>query len=300
MLKPKRNFGSICFNIINYTFFFLFTLICVFPFYYIFINTISDNTLVSTGRILFYPKGIHFGNYQRVLKIKNLPHAAYVSIMRTIIGTAAVVLAASFPGYALSKKNFWKRTFWYRFVIAPMYFSAGVIPVYMTYKALGLINNFLVYILPFMVSPFNLILCKTYIESIPASLEESAEIDGAGYLTRYFRIVFPLAKPIIATIAVFSAVSHWNAFMDTILYTSKTHLFTLQYILYLYLNEVNALAQIIKSDPSVMQNLEPSQMLTPTAVRFTITMITVLPILFVYPFFQRYFLKGIMIGAIKG
>jgi ABC-type glycerol-3-phosphate transport system permease component len=151
-----------------------------------------------------------------------------------------------------------------------------------------------------MVSPFNLILCKTYIESIPASLEESAEIDGAGYLTKYFKIILPLAKPIIATIAIFSAVHHWNSFMDTVLYTSKSRLFTLQYILYLFQNEVNALAEIMRSDPTAGQNMDPSTMLTPTAVRFTVTMITVLPILMVYPFFQKYILQGIMMGAVKG
>jgi putative aldouronate transport system permease protein len=151
-----------------------------------------------------------------------------------------------------------------------------------------------------MVSPFNLVLCKTYIESIPPSLEESAEIDGAGYFTRFIKIVFPLIKPIVATIAVFSAVWHWNSFMDTVLYTSKTKLFTLQYTLYLYLNEATALAEVLKSDPAAGANIDPSTMLTPTAVRYTITMITVMPVLFVYPFFQKYFIKGIMIGAVKG
>ena len=292
--------GDIIFNILNYIFFGMFTIICVFPFYYIFINTISSNEMVSTGRILFYPQGIHFENYIRAFRMKNLPNAAFISVARTALGTAAVVIAASFPGYALSKMEFWHRKFFYRLIIATMYFSAGIIPVYVTYRQLGLINNFMVYILPAMVSPFNLILCKTYIESIPSSLEESAEIDGAGYLVKYFKIVLPLAKPIIATIAIFSAVSHWNSFMDTVLYVSRTSLFTLQYILYLFMNEVNALAEIMRTDPASGQEMDPSRMLTPTAVRHTITMITVLPILFVYPFFQKYILKGIMIGAVKG
>ncbi|MDD2375159.1 MAG: putative aldouronate transport system permease protein [Clostridiales bacterium] len=300
MIKGKLTGGDVTFNILNYLLFGIFTIICVFPFYYIFINTISSNELVTKGRILFMPVGVHINNYIHAFKIKGLPNAAFVSILRTAIGTAVVIIASSFPGYALSKTEFWHRKFWYRFVIATMYFSAGIIPVYITYKNLGLINNFWVYILPGMVSPFNLILCKTYIESIPASLEESAEIDGAGYLTKYFKIILPLAKPIIATIAIFSAVHHWNSFMDTVLYTSKSRLFTLQYILYLFQNEVNALAEIMRSDPTAGQNMDPSTMLTPTAVRFTVTMITVLPILMVYPFFQKYILKGIMIGAVKG
>ncbi len=298
--KDKLTIGNAMFNVINYILFGLFTLVCIFPFYYIFINTISSNELVSMGRIMFLPQEIHFENYMSAFRIKNLPHAAWISFSRTIIGTGLVIIASAFPGYTLSKREFWHRSFWYRFVVATMYFNAGIIPVYVTYKNLGLINNYLVYLLPMMVSPFNLILCKTYIESVPASLEESAEIDGAGYFVKFTKIIFPLIKPIVATIAVFSAVGHWNAFMDTVLYTSKTKLFTLQYILYLYLNEATALAEVIKSDPAAGANIDPSTMLTPTAVRFTITMITVLPVLCVYPFFQKYFVKGIMIGAVKG
>ncbi|HHX37488.1 MAG TPA: carbohydrate ABC transporter permease [Clostridiaceae bacterium] len=292
--------GSVIFNIFNCVAFGLFTLICIFPFYYILINTISDNKLVSMGRIMFIPKGLHFENYLGAFRIKNLANAAWVSLSRTVLGTTLVIIATSFPGYTLSKREFWRRSFWYRFIVATMYFNAGIIPVYVTYKNLGLINNYLVYLLPAMVSPFNLVLCKTYIESIPPSLEESAEIDGAGYFTRFIKIVFPLIKPIVATIAVFSAVWHWNSFMDTVLYTSKTKLFTLQYTLYLYLNEATALAEVLKSDPAAGANIDPSTMLTPTAVRYTITMITVMPVLFVYPFFQKYFIKGIMIGAVKG
>jgi len=301
-MKKQKNLtaGNVIFNIINYTIFGLFTIICIFPFYYILINTISDNKLVSMGRIMFVPQGIHFENYISAFRIKNLPNAAFISLSRTVLGTVLVIIASSFPGYTLSKKEFWHRRFWYRFIVATMYFNAGIIPVYVTYKNLGLINNYLVYLLPSMVSPFNLVLCKTYIESIPQSLEESAEIDGAGYFIRFTRIIFPLIKPIVATIAVFSAVGHWNAFMDTVLYTSKTKLFTLQYILYLYLNEATALAEVIKSDPAAGANIDPATMLTPTAVRYTITMITVLPVLFVYPFFQKYFIKGIMLGAVKG
>ncbi|NLX77312.1 MAG: carbohydrate ABC transporter permease [Clostridiaceae bacterium] len=301
-MKKQKNLtaGNVIFNIINYTIFGLFTIICIFPFYYILINTISDNKLVSMGRIMFVPQGIHFENYISAFRIKNLPNAAFISLSRTVLGTVLVIIASSFPGYTLSKKEFWHRSFWYRFIVATMYFNAGIIPVYVTYKNLGLINNYLVYLLPSMVSPFNLVLCKTYIESIPQSLEESAEIDGAGYFIRFTRIIFPLIKPIVATIAVFSAVGHWNAFMDTVLYTSKTKLFTLQYILYLYLNEATALAEVIKSDPAAGANIDPATMLTPTAVRYTITMITVLPVLFVYPFFQKYFIKGIMLGAVKG
>lgn len=300
-MKQKRTLGDAAFNTLNYLFFGLFTLICVFPFYYIMINSISSNELVSAGDILFYPQGIHFTNYISALKMKNMPSAVLVSVSRTVIGTVLVIIAASFPGYALSKAEFWHKKFWYRFIVSTMYFNAGIVPVYVMYKTIGLApNNYLVYLLPAMATPFNLILCKTYIESIPASLEESAQIDGAGYLTVFTRIIFPLIKPIIATIAIFAAVQHWNSFMDTVMYISKTKLFTMQYTLYLYLSEATRLADLLRDNQEMMGEMNPASLLTPTSVRFTITMITVLPILCVYPFFQKYFLKGIMIGAVKG
>lgn len=298
--KSPLTKGDIAFNIFNYAFFGLFTLLCIFPFYYIFINTISDNTLVAAGRITLIPQGIHFQNYINALKLDKLLPSLGISVLRTVIGTGFVVLCASFPAYAFSRSEFWGRGILYKMVVATMYFNAGIIPFFLTYKALGIYNTFWVYILPTMVSPFNLILCKTYMESLPASLEESAEIDGAGYLTRYFQIIMPLSKPILATIAIFSAVSHWNNFMDTVLYIKDQKLFTLQYVLYQYLNESSALKEIMKNDPTAGQNMDLSTLVSPTTVRYTISILTVLPIMVVYPFFQKYFVKGIMIGAVKG
>lgn len=300
-MKRKLTVGDAVFNTLNYLFFGLFTLLCAFPFYYILINSISSNDLVAAGKVLFFPRGIHFTNYISAFMMKNMPSAVLVSVSRTVLGTVLVIIAATFPGYALSKPEFWQKKFWYRFIVSTMYFNAGIVPIYVMYKTIGLApNNYLVYLLPAMATPFNLILCKTYIESIPSSLEESAQIDGAGYLTVFIRIIFPLIKPIIATIAVFAAVQHWNSFMDTVMYISKTKLFTMQYTLYLYLSEANRLADLMRDNQEMMGEMNSASLLTPTSVRITITMITVLPILCVYPFFQKYFLKGIMIGAVKG
>ncbi len=298
-VKRKRTPGELAFDILLYVFFGLFTIACIFPFYYIFINTISDNNLVATGRITLIPRGIHFENYLNVFKLDTIPKAAFISVARTVIGTVFTIIAASFPAYAFTRAEYWHRTLWYRFVVITMYFSAGVIPTFLTYRAIGIYDTFWVYILPCVVTPFNLILCKTYIESLPASLEESAEIDGAGYLVRYFRLILPLSKPILATIAVFSAVGQWNNFMDTVLYVIDKNLFTLQYVLYDYLNRANAIIEILRTDPTAMMD-GVSQLLTETTVKYTICIVTVLPVLLVYPFFQRYFVKGIMIGAVKG
>jgi putative aldouronate transport system permease protein len=151
-----------------------------------------------------------------------------------------------------------------------------------------------------MVSPFYVILYKTFVEQIPPSLEESIQIDGGGYAVRFFKIIIPLSTPILATIAVFSLAGQWNSFLDTLFLVKSQRLYTLQYIMYQYLNQVNALATLMRS--SQMTNISAASMnlLTPTSVRMTISFVVVMPILFAYPFLQRYFVKGIMIGAIKG
>lgn len=277
-----------------------FTIACIFPFYYIFINTISDNSLVATGRINLIPRGIHFENYVKVLTLKELPGAALISLARTVIGTIFTIICAAFPAYCFSRQEYWHKKIFYRFVIITMYFSAGVIPLFLTYKMIGIYDTFWVYILPCCVTPFNLILVKTYMESLPQSLEESAEIDGAGYLVRFTRIVMPLCKPILATIAVFSAVGQWNNWMDTVLYTKNRSLQTLQYVLYRYLKEANTLAEIARENPEAMTEMDPSTMLSPLTIKYTVCIVTIVPILVVYPFFQKYFVKGMMIGAVKG
>jgi putative aldouronate transport system permease protein len=178
-----------------------------------------------------------------------------------------------------------------------MYLGAGLIPWFLTYKSLGLTNNFVAYIVG-LVNAYNLILIKTYIESVPSSLEESAEMDGAGYLIRFSRIVFPLCKPILATCAIWTAVGHWNSFMDVLILMQDSRLYTLQYVLWLFLHEAELLAK--QMEAAMQAGMDPSLLLTPTAVKMAIAMIVTLPVLFVYPFFQRYFVKGIMIGAVKG
>jgi len=181
-----------------------------------------------------------------------------------------------------------------------MYFNAGLVPHYLNMSMLGLTNNFLVYIIPGIVSAYNIILVKTYIESIPADLEESASIDGAGYLTRFRHIIFPLSKPILATIAIFGAVGHWNSFTDSMIYMSgKPELYTLQYRLYIYMTSTSNLSALMNSGGNISQSVLEAA-LNMRSVKLTVAMVTIIPILLVYPFMQRYFEKGIMMGAVKG
>ena len=288
------------FNIFNYSFFAIFTVVCIFPFYYLFINTISNNDLSNRGLITFLPHGIHFSNYFEIVKLPGLGNAAMVSLGRTLIGTLLTVLASAFLGFLFTKDNMWGRKFWYRFVVITMYIQAGIIPWYVTMMNLHLINNFAAYIIPGIVAPFNIILVKTFVESIPASLQESAEIDGAGYFTIFWKVILPLIKPIMATIAIFSAVGQWNQFQDTLFLVTDSKLFTLQFVLYKYLNESTSLAALVKGSMGGAANLNLANMQTPTSIRMTVSMVVVLPILFVYPYFQKFFVKGVMIGAVKG
>jgi len=301
LLERNTTFSDYCITVATYIFFILFAIACVYPFYYIFINTISSNKLSENGSVLFYPKEIQFKNYTAAFRMSGIFRAAQVSVARTVIGTFFTVVFAAFIGFMCTRENLWMRKIWYRFIIITMYFNAGVIPWYLTMRNLHLTNNFWGYIFPAMVAPFYIILTKTYIESTPRELQESAEIDGAGILTVFFRIIFPICKPIIATIAIFASVAQWNSFQDTLLLVTDSKLYTLQFVLYQYLNQAQSLASMVNSTSSgeSLQMLL-ANMQTSTSVRMTITMIVALPILFVYPIFQRFFVKGIMIGAVKG
>ena len=195
----------------------------------------------------------------------------------------------------------WGRKFWYRFIAATMYFNAGIIPLYITMSNLKLTNNFWIYVLPTAISPFYMILCKTFIEATPGELREAAVIDGAGTLTIFFRIILPVIKPILATVAIFTAVHQWNAFQDTLIYITDKKLNTLQFVLYQYITQSSSIKALLNGSSS-SANIAASmaKMQTATSVRMTVTIVVVTPILLVYPFFQKYFTKGIMIGAVKG
>ncbi|MDD6965821.1 MAG: carbohydrate ABC transporter permease, partial [Firmicutes bacterium] len=222
------------------------------------------------------------------------------SVTRTVFGTALMVAASAFIGYLVTQQEMWGRKVWYRFIVITMYFNAGLIPWFLNMQMLGLTNTYWAYIIPGIVAPYNIILVKTYIESIPKELEESAKIDGASHIRIFAQIIWPLSKPILATIAIFGAVGNWNSFTDSlILMSSKPELYTLQHRLYIYLNQASNLSALMQSGGSVSDSAVKSA-LSGKVIKYTISMVTVIPILVVYPFMQRYFEKGIMLGAVKG
>ncbi|WP_274652112.1 carbohydrate ABC transporter permease [Paenibacillus humicola] len=288
-------------TLVIYVLFSLYSLICIYPFYSIIINTISANDISANGEVFLYPKHIQFHNYIDVFKIPGLWNAAVVSVGRTVIGASLTVGTSAFLGFMFTQMDLWGRKFWYRYTVITMFFNAGVIPWYLTMRSLHLTNNFLAYILPAVVMPFYIILVKTFVESTPKELQQAASIDGAGTLTLFFKIMLPICKPILATVAIFAAVEQWNSFQDTLLLVTDNKLYSLQFILYNYINQASSISTLVNlqnAGSTAIQSLATKQ--TTTSIRMTVTIIVVAPILLIYPIFQRFFVKGIMIGAVKG
>lgn len=290
-------------DIINVIVLLAFTFLCFYPFWYIFIGSIS-NPNISVRTLTFLPKDVTWFNYREVLRSKGLMEAMTVSVARTVLGTLLSVLLTSFMAYLFTLQKMPARKFFYRLVIITMYLSGGLIPTFLVFKSYGLLNSFWVYIIPGAISVYNMVLVKTFMENgVPESLGESASLDGAGPMTIFFRIMLPLSLPILATIALFVAVGQWNSWFDNMIYnTRNSDLDTLQYLLYKKLNEANKIAEAARSGSTTMvgEMLTKQMTLTPDSIRMTITMLVTLPILCVYPFLQKYFVKGIMVGAVKG
>jgi putative aldouronate transport system permease protein len=293
MQRKERK--AILFSAVTYTLMTVLMFLCFYPFYYVFIYSISDPSAAQKG-ITILPKGVTLYNYLRVLKLEGIFRSFLISLSRTVSGTAITVLACSFFAYLVTK-NMYGRKIIYRFVIITMYLNSGLIPWYLTLKAYHMTNTFWVYIIPSAISAYYIVLLKTFIENLPISLEESAKLDGAGYITVFAKIVFPLSKPILATITVFSAVAQWNNWFDNYILVQSKQLETLQLMLYNYLNQASQLSQMSTSS---LQHGAAASALTAQSIRMTITMVATLPILFVYPWMQKYFVKGIMLGAVKG
>lgn len=299
--RKRVSVGDRTFSVVNYALFGIFTLICIYPFYYMVINTISANDASAAGAINFLPSGFHLSNYKVLLELNGLAPAAIVSVAKTVIGTVLTVLASAFLGFMFTQEKMWKRSFWYRFVVITMYFNAGLIPMFITMKNLHLTNTFWVYVIPAIVQPFNIILVKTYVESIPKALQEAAEIDGAGIFKIFYKIILPTCTPILATVAIFTAVNQWNNYQDTLIYITDQKLYSLQYLLYTYINQASSLAAMVKnSGGGAISSAVLATQQTGTSIRMTVSVVVVLPILIIYPMFQRFFVKGIMIGSVKG
>ena len=294
----RSKLSNTSFHVVNYFINFLIAVICFYPFLYLFLVSISDPHAVARGEVILFPVNTTLLYYKQVFELDGLFHAVFISAVRTLLGTVITLFFTTMIAYVLTKKQFkWRKVF-YWMIIFTMYVSAGLIPYVLTMTALGLKNSFFLYILPGAVNAFGMVLIKTYIESIPQEVEESAIVDGAGYMKVLMRIVVPMSKPVIATVAVLTAVGQWNSFQDNFFLVQEKSLTTLQLMLWRFLNQAQSLAQQVQSSSRFsMSDLTPPN---PFTLRCAISVVTMLPVMMVYPFLQRYFVKGIMLGAVKG
>jgi putative aldouronate transport system permease protein len=293
-MKRKKNRITF-FDIIN-VFLMLGTFVLVvYPFYYIFIYSISQAQYV-TGGLLLLPKGtINLSSYVAIFTKSDILHAIFISVSRTVITSVSMIFITSMAAYALSVEDMPGVKFFRKLFLFTMYFSGGIIPVYLLFKAIHLTGNFLVYVIPYLVNVFNLILVRTYIEEGQSkSLQESAVIDGANDLVIFFKIVFPLITPVLAAILFFESINQWNSFMDTQLYNSmEPNLFTLQYVLYNFLAVQSYSLQDAQRFGAAQANINVQ------TLKMAITFVCFFPIFAVYPLIQKHFVSGLMIGAIK-
>lgn len=297
-LKLSRKSSSyILGQCIVYLFLILLFVVTFYPFWNILVLSLNEASDSLKGGMMLWPRKLTFDSYAAVFKNQEIFTAARLTITRTLIGVPLALLNTAALAYALSRKTLPGRRWITLFFIFTMYFSGGLIPSYMVIKSLGLIDNFWVFILPNLVNVFWMLLVRTYMESIPTELEESAKLDGAGDLVIFIRIMLPLSVPVLATVVLFSAVSHWNAWYDSYVYTYKPELTTLSSMLVRILNQYQTGAmQSAAAQAAAQAKRTP---VSSESIRMTVTMVTTLPILMVYPLLQKYFLKGMMVGAIK-
>ncbi|MBO7744535.1 carbohydrate ABC transporter permease [Paenibacillus sp. MWE-103] len=284
------------FDLVVYIVITLVTIVTLYPFLNVLAISLNDSTDSVRGGITIFPREFTFKNYETIFAFSGLITGLKISTLRTVIGTVLGLISASMLAFTLSRVDFQGRRFVSTFLALTMYVSGGLIPTYILIKDLHMMGTFAVYILPGLVSAFNVFVIRSFIDGIPYALQESAKLDGANDFTIYWRVILPLTKPALATIALFLAVGQWNAWFDTYLYNgSKDNLTTLQYELMKVIQSTTTNADSFRG-----RNMtEVMAQISPESVKMAITIIVTVPILVVYPFLQRYFVKGMTLGAVK-
>lgn len=293
--KPKLS--DRVFDIVNFTFMALVMIVTLYPFLNVLAISLNDSVDTVRGGIYIWPREFTLENYIQIFKYDGLITGAKNTILRTLAGTFLGLLSGTMLGYVLSRVDFQGRKFMSVFLAMTMYFSGGMIPVFILIRDLDMMNSFLVYIIPGMVSAFNVFVIRSFIDSLPYSLQESAKLDGANDFTIYYKIILPLCKPVLATIALFLAVGQWNSWLDTYLYNGNApHLTTLQFELMKVLQSTQGQTSGMMSGQNMAEIVKQ---VSPESIKMAITIVVTVPILLVYPFLQRYFVKGMTLGAVK-
>jgi len=284
--------GEKVFNVVNYLLLIVVALLALAPFLHVIAQSLSSHRAIVSGEVGLWPIEWNLLAYNEVVKDNAFWRSFYVSVLRTVLGTFVNVALASMLAYPLSRTYLKGRGPIMFIIVFSMMFNGGIIPTYLVVKSLNLINTFWAFIIPMAVGAFAVIVLKNFFQAVPEELEDSARMDGCSNVGILFRIFIPLSMPAIATMALFHAVAHWNAFFDAVLYIQNRNLFPLQ----VFLRE---LIQFNSTNASLMDNLE-RQMIANESLKAATLIAATVPILLVYPALQKYFIKGIMLGSVKG
>lgn len=290
----KRGKPEMAFTIFNYIFFILLCIIMVYPFWHVIMMSLSSVEATAKGGVFLWPKGFNLDTYAKVFQDPSIWSGYLTTIVVTISGVFFGTLFTATTAYPLSKKDLPFSKLMLFLVLFTMLFSGGMIPGYLLMKNLGLIDNRLSLVLPGLISAYNVIIMKSFFQSLPESLEESAKIDGATEVTIFWKIILPLSKATVATIALFTAVGYWNDYFSTVLYINTKEKWALQAVLRYMLTNTNQAMQAAGVSVASATNV------TAATIKAASVVVATVPILCVYPFVQKYFVKGVMIGGVKG
>lgn len=298
--KINDGIGYNVFSAFNILFLILFSFICFYPYLTVVVLAFNDGLDAMRGGLGFFPRVPTLDNFKTIFGDERTLNAAWVSVQLTVIGTVIGVVVEYFAAYALRRKQLVGKKVIVGFYMIPMFINGGLIPTYLLMSQLGLVNNFWIYVLPGAFSFFNMVIIRTYLYTIPESIEEAAKIDGANDIYIMLKIFIPLSKPILATIALYHAVALWNNWITCLIYINKQNLYNLQFLLWQYIKESETIANLLRQvalsggDISVIMTS-----VTPDTVKAAQIVLTTVPILLVYPFLQKYFIKGVLIGGVK-
>jgi len=287
----KKDWDSRIFDGINLVLLLAFTAIIIIPIWNVVVSSLTAGPTLTGGNFILWPEEMSFANYEVVFNDPLIWNAFLISVLRTLIGAGTSVFFTSIVAYGLSKRKLRGRKIYTIIFVITMFFGGGMIPTFILIRSLGLLNSFWVYIIPALFSYWNAIILMNFFRGIPAALEESAEIDGAGYWRIFFTIILPLSKPALATIALFNGVGHWNDFMTTRLYITNELLYTLQFRVFRIVMQAQVAAE--------MDHLPVAIQASTRGVQLATIVVTTVPIVLVYPFLQKYFVSGMTLGAVK-
>lgn len=289
--KKPQGLGSRIFDLINYIVLALVGFSMFYPMFYVFIVSISSAQYINQGLVTFIPKGINWEAYRRVFETDTIWVGYKNTLLYTLVGTALNVALTAMCAYPLSRKDFWGRKYLTIFITLTMFISGGMIPLYLIVNELHIMNTMWAVIIPSAINTYNMIVMKTSFAAIPDSLIESAYLDGANDIKILEKIVLPLSKPILATMVLFYAVSHWNSYFPALLYLNDQNKYPVQVIMR---------SIIIEGDMAQAGDVSGAFNVIAMNYKYAMIIISIVPILLIYPFLQRYFTKGVMIGAVKG